>query len=333
MTKKIFIVMMVCLICIVSCKKTPGDTVPINPQPINSQPTAVEEAASMVIADGATPQGNVLHIEQFNGSSTSSPVPGAVSKAWLQGLNTKLTRVWIQLVFVYNNGNINYNYTYSSSGVPVEDALTFYSSASDSLLICLSGHRNSGTFLMPTGIAYRNFVRETILYYKRKFPKIKYIQVSNEPDATPETMDTYYPVYQHYYRGLNEANEILRLEYIAAGLPPYSPVLLSNGGFTSNVTNMLAYANNFFVSYKTDPDPAKKLDFFSFHSYGEANRPIELLNARSRIDSAMLSHNLPIIPVFLSEYGMVGGSSLPSGLTLAQTVTMQPAGQLTKAII
>jgi hypothetical protein len=241
-----------------------------------------------------------------------------------------MTRVWIQLVFVYNNGSINYNYKYSGSNVPVEDALTFYSTTSDSLLIVLSGHRNSGSFIMPTGDAYKNFVRETILYYKRKFPKIKYIQCSNEPDFGGETMTTYYPVFQNYYKGLNEANEILRLENQALGLP-YGRILLSNGGFTSNVPGMLNYAKTFFTSYAADTDPNKKLDFFAFHSYGESNRPIELLTARSRIDSAMRSHSLPVIPVFLSEYGMVGGSSLPSGLTLEQTVTMQPAGQLTKA--
>ncbi len=307
---------------LLSCKKKTDNTT--NPPPPAPPP---DESTSTVIVDCAVQQGKIMRIEQANGSSTTSPLPGESSRAFLQGLKSKVTRAWIQLVFVYNNGNVNYNYSYSGSNVKVEDALTFYSSTSDSLLIALSGHRTSGSFMMPTGDAYKNFVRETILYYKRKFPKIKYIQVSNEPDFSMETMASYYPVYQHYYRGLNEANAILR----ADNGPSYHPILLSNGAFTSNVPGMLAYAHNFFISYKTDTDPNKKLDFFSFHSYGESNRPLELLTARSRVDSAMRSHNLPVIPVFLSEYGMVGGSSLPSGLTLAQTVTMQPAGQLTKA--
>jgi hypothetical protein len=154
--------------------------------------------------------------------------------------------------------------------------------------------------------------------------------VTNEPDAGDETMATYYPVYRNYYRGLNEANAVLGQEAQDSGYV-YDPIKLSNGAFTSNVPNMLDYAHDFFNAYVADPDPSKKLDFFTFHSYGESNRPKELLTARQRIDSAMRSHGLPVIPVFLSEYGMVGGSSLPAGLTLAQTVTMQPAGQLTKA--
>lgn len=294
------------------------------------QPTAEEQENSMVVVDCAEQQGKIMEIEKFNGSSTTSPLPGEASRKWLQGLRTKTTRVWIQLVFVYNNGNINYNYMYSGSNLPVEDALAFYSTTSDSLLIALSGHKNSGSKLMPEGEAYKDFVRETILHYKRKFPKIKYIQVSNEPDAGKETMDTYYPVYQNYYRGLHEANEILKLENLLTG-HIYDPVLMSNGAFTSNVPNMLNYAHAFFTAYAADTDPQKKLDYFSFHSYGESNRPLELLTARHRIDSAMQSHGLPIIPVFLSEYGMVGGSGLPGGLTLEQTVTMQPAGQLSKA--
>lgn len=294
------------------------------------QPTQAEEDSSTVIVDCAIDKGKTFDIERYNGTSTSSPIPGEASRLWLQGLKTKLTRVWIQLVFVYNNGNINYNYKYTGSNVPVEDALSFYSGTSDSLLVVLSGHKNSGSFRVPVGEAYKDFVRDLVLHYKRKFPRIQYIQVSNEPDAGDETMATYYPVYQNYYRGLNEANSLLQQEY-AQNNQLYNPILLSNGGFTSNVPNMLAYAHDFFLSYKNDPDPSKKLDFFTFHSYGESNRPLELLTARQRIDSAMQSHGLPVIPVFLSEYGMVGGSSLPAGMTLAQTVTMQPAGQLTKA--
>lgn len=314
------------------CKKNPSNDVIVPPvvPPVIEQPTQLDENNSLIVVDIAAAQGKMMEIEKYNGMSTTSPIPGEASRNWLKGLNTKMTRVWIQLVFVYNNGNLNYNYKYGTSNVGVEDALAFYSTTSDSLLICLSGHKSSGSSLMPVGNAYKDFVRETILHYKKKFSKIKYIQCSNEPDFGDETMATYYPVYQNYYKGLNEANEILRLQNQALGLT-YDRILLSNGGFTSNVPGMLSYAKTFFTSYAADTDPNKKLDFFAFHSYGESNRPIELLTARSRIDSAMRSHGLPIIPVFLSEYGMVGGSSLPSGLTLAQTVTMQPAGQLTKA--
>jgi len=271
-----------------------------------------------------------MNLSAYNGSSTTSAIPGAAAETWLQQFNTKFTRVWVQLRFVYNNGNINYNYKYSGSNVPVEDALTFYSKTSDSLMVALSGHTSSSTYSMPEGDDYVNLVKETVLHYKRKFPKIKLIQVSNEPDLNEETMETYYPVYKNYYRGLNAANTILKKETEDAG-KTYSPILLSNGAFTSNVPNMVDYANTFLEAYVSDTDTSKILDFFSFNSYGEANRPKELLTARERIDSAMESKGLPKIPVYISEFGPVGGSSLPSQLTLAETVTLWPAAQLTKA--
>lgn len=301
-----------------------------DPAVTDSQPPDNNQEAAEITVDYSEPLGEIMEIEKYNGSSTSSPIPSLASHTWLQGLNTKLTRVWIQLVFVYNNGDIDFNYQYSASGVPVEEALAFYSTTSDSLLIALSGHKSSGSYMMPEGEEYKNLVRETILYYKRKFPKIKYIQVSNEPDHGGETMATYYPVYKNYYRGLNEANIILEQENQDLGRS-YDPVLISNGAFTSNVPNMLEYLDTFLTAYTDDPDPDKKLDFFSFNSYGESNRPLELLTARERIDNAMQSHGLPRIPVFVTEYGLIGGSSLPSGLTLEEAVTMQPAGQLTKA--
>jgi hypothetical protein len=311
------------MLIVISCSKE-DDPPGTDPNP----PDNNEESA--VTVDVSEPMGEIMGIEKYNGSSTTSPLPSSASQAWLQGLNTKLTRVWIQLVFVYNNGDIDYNYEYRGSGVPVEDALEFYSSTSDSLLVVLSGHKDSGSFMVPEGEEYKDLVRETILHYKRKFPKIKYIQVSNEPDHGGETMATYYPVYKNYYKGLNEANMILQQENEDAG-KPYDPVLLSNGAFTSNVPNMLEYADSFFDAYTDDTDPDKKLDFFTFNSYGESNRPLELLTARQRIDSAMQSHGLPEIPVFVTEYGLIGGSSLPSGLTVEEAVIMQPAGQLTKA--
>ncbi len=76
-------------------------------------------------------------------------------------------------------------------------------------------------------------------------------------------MATYYPVYQNYYRGLNEANEVLRLENQALGLS-YNRMIISNAPFTSNIPGMLAYAQTFFASYAADTDPAKNLISFLF---------------------------------------------------------------------
>ncbi|MEE6186621.1 hypothetical protein [Niabella digestorum] len=299
--------------------------------PIPEMPDIPETVLpSLITVDCSQQEGPIMQLHRYNGSSTTSGMPGDAARNWMQQLQTKLVRVWIQLVYVYNNGNINYNYTYRGNTMKVEDALSFYSSCSDSLLIAMSGHKTSGSYGMPTGDAYKDLVRETILYYKRKYPKIKYIHVGNEVDHGGETMATYYPVYQYYYRGLNEANTILQAEYQSEG-KSYDPILIGNSTFTGNITSMLEYAETFVKSYANDPSPNKKFDFFTFNSYGEANRPAELLTAKSKIDNMMRLNGLPTVPVIVSEYGIQGGSALPSGVTLDQMMLMQAAGQLAKA--
>ncbi len=283
-----------------------------------------DEADSRIVVDAAQPLGAVMRMEKATTHSTSSPLPGEPTRSYMQGLDHEVVRTWIQTRYVYNKGDIDYNYKYELSGVGAEDALRFYATTGKSVLIALSAYNATSTWPLPQGEAFKDFLRETLIYYKSKYPNIRYIQVGNEPNASGETAETYYPIYRQYYRAVNEANAAL-------GLGNGDRLLISNGAFTSNVTNMLAYADPFLAAYAADPDPTKKLDFFSFHVYGETDRPLELLTARKRVDAAMRKHGLPVIPAFVTEYGVFGGSKRPARMTDADLVTIQPAGQLTKA--
>lgn len=300
---------------------TSPDPTPVTPAP--PQPPPGSEATSRVVVDAAAPLGPVMRLERASTHSTSSPFPGEPTRVYMQGLQHDVVRTWIQARFVYNNGNINYNYRYDLSGVGAEDALRFYATTAKKVLIAFSAYTASAGQSLPQGEAFKDFLRETLIYYKRKYPNLTYVQVGNEPDADDTPMSTYYPIYRAYYRAVNEANASLQLTGT-------DRLLISNGPFTSNVTNMLVYANTFFAAYAADPDPAKKLDFFSFHVYGETDRPVQLGTARSRIDAAMASHVIPKVPVFVTEYGVFGGSTLPTGFTRTDLITIQPAGQLTK---
>jgi hypothetical protein len=307
-----------------SCVETaPTRIAPSGAAADRSEPP-VDESGSRIVVDAGQTLGPVMRIAQASTHSTSSPLPGDAARAYLRSLDQTVVRTWIQTRYVYNKGNIDYNYKYESSDVGAEDALRFYASTGKSVLLALSAYTPSAAWPLPAGAAFEQFLAQTLVYYKRKYPNIRYVQVGNEPDASDETMATYYPIYQQYYRAVNAANAEL-------GLTGDDRILISNGPFTSNVANMLTYAGPFFAAYAADPDPAKKLDFFSFHVYGETDRPIELLTARQRIDAAMQANGLPSIPVFVDEYGVFGGSSLPVRFTKAELVTLQPAGQLTKA--
>ncbi|HEX6532961.1 MAG TPA: hypothetical protein VF041_00105 [Gemmatimonadaceae bacterium] len=285
---------------------------------------ALDESGARVVVDAGQPMGPVMRFERASTASTSSPLPGEATRSYLRSLDEDIVRTWIQTRYVYNNGDIDYNYEFAGSHVGAEDALAFYASTSKSILIALSAYNPTSQWSMPEGTALDDFLAQTLIHYKSRYPNIRYIQVGNEPDANDETMATYYPIYQHYYRAVNAANAALHLT-------GDDRILIGNGAFTSNVPNMLEYADPFFAAFAADPDTAKKLDFFSFHSYGETNRPLELLTARQRIDAEMQSHGLAPVPVFVTEYGMFGGSKLPARFTKADLVTMQPAAQLTKA--
>ncbi len=239
---------------------TPPPTPPVE-EPDGSANANLSNIA--VTVDCSKQQGTLYRFEQANTTSVSSPIPGEKSRTWLKALNHKVVRVWIQLRFVKNKG---YNYKYDS-GAPLEDALTFYSSISDSLLVCLSAYTGTTASPMPDrGVKFQNFVRDVVIYYKTKFPKIKYIQVGNEPDYSedgkPETMEEYYPVYKDYYKGIKAANDHFGL------IAPKDRILISNGPFTAIndfAKETLPYTNDFFKKYAADTDPDKRLDFFSFH--------------------------------------------------------------------
>lgn len=314
--------LLICCISLVTCSHT-GDDLPVPPDEIKEEPP-LDESDSRIIVDYALTKGDVMKLGKFNTHSTSSPLPSASTKEWLQGLGQSVMRTWIQVRYVYNNGNYNYNYQYAGSRVGVEDALAFYSETTDSLLVSLSAYNAINNYSLPEGDGFTALIKHLLIYYKTKFPKIKYIQVGNEPDHNNYTMDRYYPLYKHYYTALNEANAELNLS-------ANDRLLISNGPFTSNVPNMITYARSFLDAYTEDPDPAKRLDYFSFHSYGETNRPLELRGAKKAIDAMMQDYDLPSIPVFVTEYGLAGGSTLPSGMNMDRMVTMQPSGQFTKA--
>jgi hypothetical protein len=325
-TKRVFYLILIAILF--SCTKKQKESNPIVVQPPDTTKTEIPEPLpnnfpTAIIVDCAKTEGDIMRFEQANVHSTTSPLPSENTKTWVKNLNHSVLRTWIQLRYVYNKGNINYNYKYAGSNVPLEASLAYYSSCADSLLIALSAYNATATWPLPQGNDFKNFIKETLIYYKQKYPKIKYIQVGNEPDHSGETMETYYPIYKTYYQAVNEANTYLNLTT--------NRLLISNGPFTSNVPNMLVYARSFLKAYVNDKDPNKKLDFFSFHSYGETNRPAELLTAQSRIDAEMAYHKLPKIPVFVTEFGIVGGSDLPNNMTLGETILMQAAGQLTKA--
>src|SRR5690606_35971512 len=120
------------------------------PAPPDNEPP-VDIPDRRITVDHANSQGDVMRLEKYNTRATSSPLPSPATKTWLQGLDQSVTRTWIQVRYVYNNGDYDYNYPYAGSDVGVEDALAFYSETTDSLLVALSAYNATSNYSLPEG--------------------------------------------------------------------------------------------------------------------------------------------------------------------------------------
>lgn len=307
-----------------SCvKNSPQPSIPEMPD--FPPPSTGVNASSVVTVDCGVEQGAVMRLEQSNVHSTTSQLPGEKSRLWLQSLNHKTIRTWLALRTIYNQG---YDYKLSS-GVDAETSLDFYSTCADSLLIALTAYTPSSSLPLPgggSGPAFQNYIRQVLVYYKTKYPKIKYIQAGNEPDYNGESAAEYYEVYKDYYKGVNAANAEL-------GLAGNNRMMLSNGAFTSVTVlgTLINYADQFLALYAADPDPEKRLDFFSMNCYTDQTNQKVFETAKPQIINSMTAKGLPPVPVFVTEYGLSGGDFLPTAWTRAQIMTAWPAAQLSKA--
>jgi hypothetical protein len=304
-------------------KNSPQPTVPEMP---TLQGGTSGAATSVITVDAGVSLGNVTRFEQSNVHSTTSALPGEKTRTWLQGMNHKTIRTWLALRTINNEGQ-NYKY---EGGVPVETSLAFYSTCADSLLVALTAYNPTASLPLPgngKGALFQAFIKQQIVYYKTKFPKIKYIQAGNEPDFNGETAAAYYETYKDYYKAVNAANAEL-------GLAGNNTIRLSNAAFTSSTnffTGTMDYANQFLTLYAADTDPGKRLDFFSINCYTEQSNPKLFETVKPQITAALNAKGITPRQVFVTEYGLVGGTFIPAAWTQSQIMTAWPAAQLAKA--
>ncbi|MFB1298298.1 hypothetical protein ACAG24_022545 [Mycobacterium sp. pW049] len=159
-------------------------------------------------------------------------------------------------------------------------------------------------------------MRGILLAVKREQPEIVFIEAWNEPDQPAGgvdggvTPDVAYAQYRALYRAINSVNEEL-----AAQDANYLP--LKVGGPSLFYFNK-RYLEAFLDLYVADPDPAKRLDFISYHGYLEVQPngarkffkedPSLVKNYRDDMDAILSARGLPTnTPVFVSETGIYPG--------------------------
>jgi hypothetical protein len=215
----------------------------------------------------------------------------------------------VNLIFDRATGRYDYSV--------VDDYLGDASRLSDNLLVVLDTRvqiRNGRE--SPEQI--RPVITTVLGELKRRFPNIRYIEAFNEPDhnlakaVTPEGLYDYYRV---YYEAVNDVNRELR---------PTKPLQLGAAGYMQ--FNEL-WLRAFLDRYKADPSPGKRLDFISYHDYGEfppgdgdkagprayhfyKGDPSEIAGQRAKLETELRRRRLPAtIPSFITELGIYPGPS------------------------
>lgn len=175
-----------------------------------------------------------------------------------------------------------------------EDYLTRFSGISEEILLNIRGYHREVLLGEITLQQWREACKNGIKYYKKKFPKIKYIEALNEYlvyanlGAFPNCNDEFYKI-------INEVNNELKSE-----IP-----LLIRGPCDALRQNVIG---EFFKNYVNDKDRGKRLDFISYHDHGLGKDPSLAAGHQQEIEKLCEENGLPTdIPIFIDEMGAFGG--------------------------
>lgn len=302
---------------------------------------AVPPSASAVLAvtpakvsvDFGSRQGELLRTERFNnfGNVTAWPeqrerdvaffneqgLHGSVHRVWLSSPNARAEDVFNQCDLVTNTCDLS----------AVDAYLAQASTLSDSVLVVLNpidfveGKRPLEDLAPMVELILRNV--------KAKYPKVKYVEVFNEPDFNyhgtyvrnggtpviqPEELYRFYPP---FYQAVNTVN---------AELAPAVPLVVGGPAFSGFTDRWMSA---FLDGYAADPDAAKRLEFISWHGYGHftddflvfnqyKNDPSQVRTQRARLEAMLQTRGVSTdIPAFITETGIYPGPAfdVPVGKT------------------
>lgn len=270
-----------------------------------------------VAVDFAAVQGDLLRTEAYNTWDNGDPAPDLrtddVEFLNEQGLHSEVVRVGFKVDELCNVKTNTCDFS------PVADWLDDISAATDSLVVHLTPEKIIHDKRLPSDA--RPLLKLAIQELKQRFPKIRYIEATNEPDwefhgsqiyAGKDPVlqpDEVYAYYVPYYQAVNEVNDAL----------PASERLKIGGPALTGMTE--TWMTAFLDGYAADSNPGKRLDFISYHGYGEfsddfkayrayKSDPSEVSTQRARLDKWLQARQLTEgIPVFITETGIYPGPS------------------------
>jgi hypothetical protein len=285
-------------------------------------------------ADCGTSNGNYVRMSAtanitFTGGNIADGTPlKTADNNYLiaNGIARDVVRLFIAPSTVRTAGLANYdNYVSDAARVPGQ------------LLIVLSGltQWDAGSTYSDTA-AYRSLVRQILHHYRAIAPNITYVEAVNEYDLLkPAVGDSAY--YYIYYKLINQ-----EVNHFNDSIPAGTTPLQVGGPCTSswNSTKMRAFVNHF----ADDPDPRKKVDFFSYHEYNawktnaetNVNQLIKAGGRRDSLEAWLAARHLSTTsrPLFVTEEGIFPGTKLydagnPYNLASGSWLLMQAASACT----
>jgi hypothetical protein len=260
-------------------------------------------------------QGPLWHPERFNNFTRRNLFPaqrpGDAAYLNATGVHGAVYRVWLAPDGVCTQSTTSCTFP--------DDVRTYFKAAStvsDSILLdtrvgdLIDPSRDGGT-LSPAQV--KPIIKRIIKTAKANYPKLTYIEPFNEPDAPSAraylTPAKVYPYYRVVAQAVNEVNAELkpdvRLQVGGAAFFEFDPT----------------WIGRFLSDYAADPDPAKRLDFFSYHGYLEfgdmatledphfyKDDPSRVAGQRARLESMLEARGIdPHLPAFITEAGMYPG--------------------------
>jgi hypothetical protein len=291
----------------------------------------VANPPAQVSVDFGADQGARLQTEKYNDftSATSGPPTFQAARSsdvsYLNnvGLHGKVYRAWAKFNWCggATSGSCTLPTTYGSSTGDVQTYMQNASDVADSILLNLDVQTlvyklDANQNLTPASHAQVYGTYKTIIEaVKAKYPKIRYIEAFNEPDApqfnnklTPAVM---YPYYQDVYQAVDAANTELNLTGNSS---------LLVGGPTLFEFNT-DWLGKFLDAYVADPNSGKRLDYITYHGYIEfgdpelfqpplfyKDNPHMVADQRSRLEALLASKGLSThIPAYITETGVYPG--------------------------
>ena len=159
----------------------------------------------------------------------------------------------------------------------------------------ISGGVKSGSVTVED---WKNQAIAALKYYKQRYANIEWVEAGNEQELDKSDMTFYYDtVYTTTYEIVNAVNA-----QVSNG-----PALKVGGPVTAFFHSTRIQA--FLDAYAADSNPAKKLDFISWHQYyfdtSNKTKLSQVKNHKQTVENWLSARGLdPTLPVFISETGI-----------------------------